>query len=156
MLLLVFVIATSQAQITNTTGYGIGFIKGEKHLLTSPTRIKKKDIIPLAIIGLSGTGLFLADEFINEEVQLFRQKQASNNIVSSLTHLGDPISLALLPLGGFTIGKLMKNDQLTHTSEVAGLSVIHTAVISIGIKALTGRERPNESNNSFKWHSRFN
>lgn len=102
-------------------------------------------------IATVGASLFFLDNDINEWFEDANQRYAQDEWVTSVTHAGDPITLCALPIVGWGMGKLTKNQKLTHTSEVTGFSLVHTGLITLAIKGLTGRGRPEDYERSDYW-----
>ncbi len=151
ILSLAVIISSSYAQCQDTISYVEAFGQGQARLFSSFNRISKKDLVPLVGIAAIGTSLFFLDDEINVKFEAVNTSYAHDDWITYVTHAGDPITLGALPIVGWSIGKLTGNQKLTHTSEVAGLSLVHTGIITLAIKGLTGRGRPEDFENSDYW-----
>lgn len=151
ILSLALIISSSYAQCQDTISYVEAFGQGQANLYTSPARLTQKELIPIVGIATVGASLFFLDNDINEWFEDANQRYAQDEWVTSVTHAGDPITLCALPIVGWGMGKLTKNQKLTHTSEVTGLSLVHTGLITLAIKGLTGRGRPEDYERSDYW-----
>jgi len=141
-------ISVTQAQ--DSISYPMALLKEQGAIWSSPARIKKKDILPISLIGVSTAVAFSFDWDIHQQTPSLNSNFKTG--VDYFTELGSPFTLVALDVVGFTVGKISKNERLTKTSELASLSLINTAIVTVVFKGLTGRERPSETDNPFLFH----
>ncbi len=142
-------IAASQK---NTIWIGKTFLQDQKHIWTSPFRIKKKDLYYLIPIALATTATIVYDEDIHSNIIQFRNDNTWVKDASPIFTYGGEIQVvggisAAFYLSGF----IFKNDKAMQTGAIAGYALVNSAVVVSVLKMIAGRQRP-RVDASNKWH----
>ncbi|NVN94936.1 MAG: phosphatase PAP2 family protein [Bacteroidetes bacterium] len=164
LLLFSFFINTTLAQFINekndsTTNtqikpicIGKTFLQYQKHIWTSPFRIKKKDLLYLLPVALAATTAIVYDEDIHRNIMQFKTNNAWVKDVSPVFTNGGEISV----VGGisaafYLTGFVLKDDKAMQTGAIAGYALVNSAVVVSILKMIAGRERPRvDATNT--WH----
>lgn len=125
------------------TSFFKNLLEDEWEILTSPFRIKKKQLLTW------GSAALITAVLINNDEEFYRDTkdfQAKNEWVDKFSlqarKLGDG-TLNLGVAGGFYLcGVLFKSKKARKTGELSFMSLIHAGVVVQLVKHLTGRKRP--------------
>ena len=113
-----------------------------KQQLTLPFKARKRDLIQVGELGLVTIGLSFADKPISRFAVGVRERSAplssTSNYVTRFGGIYEAYTLAALGLYGLAA----KNQKLQTTTLLATQAYITGAIISTGLKFLTGRQRP--------------
>lgn len=116
------------------------FYEDAKHVLTSPLRWNRQDVLTFAILSGGTFGLMLADEDLQDLVQDHRN--STTNRVSRWTDRYTK-RVTNLTIGGFYLsGIIFRNNKAKETALLCLESVALAEGITKGIKHLVGRTRP--------------
>lgn len=122
------------------------------HIITSPLRIKGKDLLTIGSVVLITGILINNDEAIYSDFKDYQAKHSwVNKLSPKITKLGDGgFSLGLA--GAFYLGgALFKNERAKETAKLTLMTFIHTGlVVQIG-KHFTGRQRPSWDKGNDGW-----
>ncbi len=151
--------AQSVGEITDTTyqskpiWIGKSFLQDQKHIWTSPFRIKKKDLFYLLPIALATTTAIAYDEDIHSNIMQFKADNAWVKDVSPVFTTGSEIPVVAGISGAFYItGLVLKDDKAMQTGAIAGYALVNSAVVVTVLKMIAGRQRPRVDASS-KWHA---
>jgi len=164
LLLFLFFINTTFAQlineendsITNTqlkpVWIGKSFFQDQKHIWTSPFRIKKKDLFYLVPIALAATTAMVYDEDIHRNIMQFKTNNAWVKDVSPVfTNGGEIPVVGGISAAFYIAGFVFKDDKAMQTGAIAGYALVNSAVVVTVLKMIAGRQRPRvDASNT--WH----
>jgi len=122
------------------------------HFISSPLRIKGKDLLTIGGVALITGVLINNDETIYKNFKDYQAKHSWVDTISpKITKLGDGgFSLGLA--GAFYLGgTLFKSERAKETAKLTLMTFIHTGlIVQIG-KHLSGRQRPSWDNGNDGW-----
>lgn len=118
-----------------------------KYLPKTPGIMDRKDW--LKVIGIAGaTGLLIA--YDDELLDSVESKEETGGFVSEVKPLGDAKYTAPALLGIYAIGFLFESEREKETAIRSLEALTITGLTTVGIQAITGRERPEEGG-EFGW-----
>jgi membrane-associated phospholipid phosphatase len=122
------------------------------HILSSPLRIRGKDVLVIGSVVLITGVLINNDEKIYRDFKDFQAKHEwVDNLSPKITKMGD---------GGFNLGvsglfylggMLFKSNRAKETAKLTLMTFIHTGVVVQIGKHLAGRQRPSWDNGNDGW-----
>lgn len=134
------------------TSFFKSVLEDEAHILTSPLRIKGKDLLLLGGLALA-TGVMIAnDESIYRNIKEYQAKHKWVSDVSpKITKLGlGEWNLGIA--GSFYLGGLaFKDKKAKETARLIAMTFIHTSVVVQIGKHLASRQRPSWDNGNDHW-----
>ncbi len=137
---------------SQATWIGKSFFQDQKHIWTSPFRIKKKDLLYLVPIALATTTAIVYDEDIHSNIMQFKTNNAWVKNVSPVLTYGGEIPMVAGISGAFYItGLVLKDDKAMQTGTIAGYALVNSAVVVTVLKMIAGRQRP-RVNATNKWY----
>ena len=117
----------------------------QKHLLTSPMRVKKRDLIWLVPAG-AVSGLLIAGDQHNMNAHIRSNQDAIRTSARvSNASLG---ALAALPAGLYVLGKMHYDSHLQEGAVLASESLADSLIAGTVLKLALARERPSVDNNA--------
>jgi len=142
--------ATDQATVELNKEYFKSFLTDTGNILASPVRWDAKDWVTATfVIGVTG-GLMFADEDIRDKAQSSR-----SSFSDDLAEVGEALGnggYASLSLGAlYLAGHALKNDKAKRAALLSFESFIISGALTQALKHMTGRERPNNRNESTNW-----
>ena len=130
--------------------YFKGFLADTAHIVTSPLRYNSSDWMKVAVV-LGTTGILLA---VDEDAQDFFQRNKSST-TDKISDWFEPLGRADIQapvLGGlYLVGAFLDNDKLKRVSLLSLETFGITALLTTGVKRLSGRRRPLSDKQEFAW-----
>lgn len=127
-------------------------VKDEGHILSSPFRIKGKDLLIWGSVGLITGILIHNDETIYRNIKDYQEKHSwVDDISPKITKLGlGEYNLGIA--GAFYLGGLvLKDPRAKETARLVLMTYIHTGVVAQIGKHIFGRQRPSWDNGRDHW-----
>jgi membrane-associated phospholipid phosphatase len=127
-------------------------VKDEGHILSSPFRIKGKDLFIWGSVGLITVILIHNDERIYKNIKDYQEKHSwVDDISPKITKLGlGEYNLGIA--GAFYLGGLvLKDPRAKETARLVLMTYIHTGVVAQIGKHIFGRQRPSWDNGIDHW-----
>lgn len=117
----------------------------QEHFLTSPVRLKKRELIWLVPAGAL-SGVLIAGDRQNMNAHI-RSNQAAirTSVQFSNASLG---ALAAVPVGLYVLGKIHYDNHLQEGAVLATESLIDSLIAGTALKLAFARERPAEENDA--------
>jgi hypothetical protein len=121
------------------------------YIVTSPVRMKKEDILPIALIGGATAGLMFCDSGVRKWARKDSYNEDFEDALKNIKFLGDGWWDACI-CGGFYVGGLMLRDEKWKDIAISGgEALLFAGGISQAIKNLSGRYRPDSEKGPFAW-----
>jgi membrane-associated phospholipid phosphatase len=121
---------------------GRDFLDDAGRIWSAPSRIKKRDIVPLLTLAASASFLVAADERARDTVQGYAEKHTwVGDVGPALTHMGD-IGAWATAGAFFGAGLVFKDAKARDTGFLAASAMAQTFLVDKVLKGLTGRQRP--------------
>jgi len=116
-------------------------VKEETRIWTSPLRLHTNDSRWLLPLAAGTAALIVTDHAVSNEV---RESPLLQSRSHELSKLGSGLTLTAATAGLYGLGRLSHNSRLTTTALLAGDALVHSAIVSGGLKFAFNRERPNK------------
>ena len=118
-------------------------LKDEQHLLASPLHIKRSDVKWLLPLGAGAAALLATDSKVAEAA---RNAEGIRPASRLLSEFGGRAPMAIAVGSFFGLGKLTHNEKAAETGKLAAEAILHTQLITEGMKMMFNRERPDKIN----------
>jgi len=135
--------------------YWTGYLRVPYKLLTSPFDWSLGDWGKAALLGAGAGALMFLDSDIKDFVQDDVRNGATDDLADIVRPLGDGLVVASMATGGYVIGAVMGSRRLAAASLTGLQSFTVAATLTEGIKFLSGRQRPNKTDDAFDFGGPF-
>ncbi|HST11102.1 MAG TPA: phosphatase PAP2 family protein [Terriglobales bacterium] len=131
--------ASGQCTLRAPTHCFIGMAKDQKGILTSPMRLRKKDLVWIAPAAAATGAAFAFDHTAMNNVSTDPSRVAAFRRVSNLTGIYIPVGFA----GSALVGGAIRHDEhLRETGALAMTAMADTQLLTSFLKYSTSRSRP--------------
>ncbi len=135
--------------------YLLSYPKNLYRIFTGPLRYDRDDWVKVALVAGIGGALILLDEPLNDLWRDSVHGGATEAVADAFRPLGDSDKIIIASLGAYTVAELldtiegvdMKREKTTALLTLE--SFILTQSLITGLKYVTGRERPSDTDDGF-------
>lgn len=129
--------------------YLTSYFENTWRIFTGPLRFDEDDWANLAIVaGLTGA-LIIADEALFDFWQEDVRSGFTNDVADGITELGETKNIVIGSLGVYALSEAFGLEREKAASLLTLESFVLTALMIEGIKYLTGRERPDDTDDKY-------
>lgn len=111
----------------------------ERHIVTSPARLRPKDLLWLAPLGLA-TGV--AIDYDAHALRELGTDKPTQDRYRQISDVGGVYVPAAVVVGGYALGAYRKNDYLQQTAVLTGEAVADALILNEGLKYAINRQDP--------------
>jgi membrane-associated phospholipid phosphatase len=132
----------SQPNKTKSTNIVSDFVHDQKDIWTSPLHINRGEVEWLAPIGVGAAALFATDHQLSNAARSEAGLRTPSNVISSI----GSVAPYAVPGAMWFVGALSHNEHAAEAGRLGAEAELDTEVVVQALKFVTGRERPNRSN----------
>lgn len=134
------------------TDYLTSYFENAWRIVSGPLRYDEDDWTNLAIVaGLTGA-LIIADEALFDFWQEDVRSGFTNDVAEGITELGESKNIVIGALGAYALSEALGLEREKAASLLTLESFVLTALMIEGIKYITGRERPNDTDDKYDFN----